>query len=132
MTGGTVLVLGPTGRNFGAGMSGGVAYVLDLRAVAMNAQAVASGELVVGPLEDGDWELVRRLLERHEAETGSPVAAGLLADPQVRERFSRVLPVGWARVRTALAEAEAAGRRLGEGDDFDPSLWEQIMEVARG
>ncbi len=132
MTGGTVLVLGPTGRNFGAGMSGGVAYVLDLRAVAMNTQAVTSGELVVGPLEDGDWELVRGLMERHQAETGSPVAAELLADPQARERFSRVLPVGWARVRTALAEAEAVGRPLGEGDDFDPSLWEQIMEVARG
>jgi glutamate synthase (NADPH/NADH) large chain len=132
MTGGTVLVLGPTGRNFGAGMSGGVAYVLDLRAAAMNTQAVASGELVVGPLEDDDWAHVCELMERHQAETGSPVAAALLADPQVRERFSRVLPVGWSRVRTALAEAEAAGTPLGEGDDFDPSLWEQIMEVARG
>ncbi|WP_166847406.1 glutamate synthase large subunit [Isoptericola sp. BMS4] len=132
MTGGAVLVLGPTGRNFGAGMSGGVAYVLGLRDAAMNTQAVASGELDVGPLEDADWQVVRDLLERHLAETGSPVAAELLEEPDARARFSRVLPAGWARVRAALADAEANGTTLGEGDDFDPSMWEQIMEVARG
>ncbi|GAA1734740.1 glutamate synthase large subunit [Isoptericola hypogeus] len=132
MTGGTVLVLGPTGRNFGAGMSGGVAYVLGLRDVAMNAQAVAGGELQVGPLDDADWATVQGLLRRHLDETGSPVAAELLEEQGVRDRFSRVLPLGWARVRAALAESEAAGVTLGEGDDFDPSLWEQIMEVARG
>ncbi|MFD6178608.1 MULTISPECIES: glutamate synthase large subunit [unclassified Isoptericola] len=132
MTGGTVLVLGPTGRNFGAGMSGGVAYVLNLRDVAMNTQAVSGGELEVGPLDDADWERVRGLLERHLEETGSPVAAELLEEDGSRARFSRVLPAGWARVRAALADAEAAGKTLGEGDDFDPAMWEQIMEVARG
>ncbi|MFE7405856.1 glutamate synthase large subunit [Isoptericola sp. NPDC057559] len=132
MTGGTVLVLGPTGRNFGAGMSGGMAYVLNLRDVAMNTQSVSGGELQVGPLEDEDWDRVRGLLERHLAETGSPVAAELLEDAGSRARFSRVLPAGWARVRAALADAEAAGKTLGEGDDFDPAMWEQIMEVARG
>ncbi|HWV75940.1 MAG TPA: glutamate synthase large subunit [Isoptericola sp.] len=132
MTGGTVLVLGPTGRNFGAGMSGGVAYVLNLRDVAMNIQAVTSGELEVGALDDADWDVVRGLLERHLEETGSPVAAELLEDDGARARFSRVLPAGWARVRAALADAEAAGKTLGEGDDFDPAMWEQIMEVARG
>jgi len=132
MTGGTVLVLGPTGRNFGAGMSGGVAYVLDLRPVAMNVQAVASGELQVGPLGDDDWAQVQELLARHLDATGSPVAAALIEDEGARRRFSRVLPAGWARVRTALAQAEAQGTTLGEGDDFDASLWEHIMEVARG
>jgi glutamate synthase (NADPH/NADH) large chain len=132
MTGGTVLVLGPTGRNFGAGMSGGVAYVLNLRDIAMNTLAVSSGELEVGPLDDADWDRVRGLLERHLEETGSPVAAELLEDDGARARFSRVLPAGWARVRAALADAEAAGKTLGEGDDFDPAMWEQIMEVARG
>ena len=48
---------------------------LNLRDVAMNTQAVASGELQVGPLEDEDWVRVRALLERHREETGSPVAA---------------------------------------------------------
>ncbi|CAM3544947.1 glutamate synthase large subunit [Isoptericola cucumis] len=132
MTGGTVLVLGPTGRNFGAGMSGGVAYVLNLRDAAMNTEAVANGELEVGPLDHDDWDRVRGLLERHHEETGSPVAAELLAEDGARARFSRVLPAGWARVRAALADAEAAGKTLGEGDDFDPEMWEQIMEVARG
>ncbi|WP_418276980.1 glutamate synthase large subunit [Isoptericola jiangsuensis] len=132
MTGGEVLLLGPTGRNFGAGMSGGVAYVLDLRDTAMNGTSVASGELVVGPLQDDDWERVRALLERHRDETGSPVAGALLDDEATRGRFSRILPPAWANVRAALAEADAAGTPLGEGDDFDPSLWERIMEVARG
>jgi glutamate synthase (NADPH/NADH) large chain len=132
MTGGEVLVLGPTGRNFGAGMSGGVAYVLDLRPTAMNGASVGSGELVVGPLADDDWARVRELLERHAAETGSTVAAALLDDDGARARFSRVLPPAWANVRAALAEAEAAGTPLGEGEDFDPTLWERIMEVARG
>ncbi|PFG43097.1 glutamate synthase (NADH) large subunit [Isoptericola jiangsuensis] len=132
MTGGEVLVLGPTGRNFGAGMSGGVAYVLDLRTAAMNSSSVASGELVVGALTDEDWSRVRELLERHAAETGSTVAAALLDDDGARARFSRVLPPAWANVRAALAEAEAAGTPLGEGEDFDPTLWERIMEVARG
>ncbi|MCK0115787.1 glutamate synthase large subunit [Isoptericola sp. S6320L] len=132
MTGGEVVVLGPTGRNFGAGMSGGVAYVLNLRDGAMNSASVASGELVVGPLEDDDWSRVQELLTKHHEETGSPVAAELLADEGTRERFSRILPPAWANVRAALADAESAGTPLGEGDDFDPSLWEHIMEVARG
>ena len=132
MTGGEVVVLGPTGRNFGAGMSGGVAYVLNLRDAAMNSAAVASGELVVGPLEDDDWARVQELLAKHQEETGSPVAAELLADGGTRERFSRVVPPAWANVRTALAEAQSAGTPLGEGADFDPALWEHVMEVARG
>ena len=48
------------------------------------------------------------------------------------ELFTRVLPRGWARVRAALADAESEGRTLGEGKGFDPTLWEHIMEVARG
>jgi glutamate synthase (NADPH/NADH) large chain len=136
MTGGTVLVLGPTGRNFGAGMSGGTAYVLDLRSAAMYASAVASGELGVGPLEDADWELVEGLLRRHAEETGSNIAAELLSDPAARERFTRVLPLGWARVRAVLAQAEAEGHAVagypGPVGDWDETVWEQIMEVARG
>ncbi|PZR52470.1 glutamate synthase large subunit [Xylanimonas oleitrophica] len=135
MTGGTVLVLGPTGRNLGAGMSGGTAYVLDLRTAAMNKEAVASGELGVDPLDDADWEVVEGLLRRHVEETGSNVAQGLLDDPGARERFSRVLPRGWARVRAALAQAEAEGRPVtagGSDGEWDETVWEQIMEVARG
>jgi len=128
MTGGTVLVLGRTGRNFGAGMSGGTAYVLDLQRDLVNVQAVASGELALEPLDDEDWALVERLLRAHGDETGSPVAAQLLEDTDAtRARFTRVLPTEYARVRDALAQAEAEGV-----DPGAPGVWEGILAVARG
>ena len=133
MTGGNVLVLGPTGRNVGAGMSGGIAYFLDLRVSRVNQAALEAGELALEALTDADWETVRGLLERHHAETGSAVAAELLADPAAaRGRFTRMLPPGWARVRLALSEAEAAGADVSGKTQWDPSVWDQIMEVARG
>ncbi len=128
MTGGTVLVLGPTGRNLGAGMSGGTAYVLDLQRALVNTQAVATGELALQPLDDDDVALVTALLRRHLEETGSPVAAQLLEDPEdVPTRFTRLMPTEFARVREALAKAEAEGL-----DPTAPGVWERILEVARG
>ncbi|PFG33296.1 glutamate synthase large subunit [Sanguibacter antarcticus] len=128
MTGGTVLVLGGTGRNFGAGMSGGTAYVLDLRLEALNVAAATTGELLLTPLDDGDAEIVTALVRRHHAETDSPVAAQLLADlPAALARFTRILPAQYARVRAALATAEAQGTDLSS-----PGAWAEILEVARG
>ena len=128
MTGGTVLVLGRTGRNLGAGMSGGTAYVLDLRPALVNTDALAAKELALDALDDEDWELVTGLLRRHAEETGSPVAEELLAEPErTRSRFTRLLPTEYARVRRALAQAEADGL-----DPSAPGVWDQILEVARG
>ncbi|KLN34762.1 glutamate synthase [Cellulosimicrobium funkei] len=128
MTGGTVLVLGPTGRNFGAGMSGGTAYVLDLREGAVNTSALATGELGLSPLEDAEVALVEQLVRRHHEETGSPLAAELLEDfPAAVQRFTRVLPTDFARMRSALEKAESAGL-----DPAAPGVWDQILEVARG
>ncbi|QCB93475.1 glutamate synthase large subunit [Cellulomonas shaoxiangyii] len=128
MTGGTVVVLGRTGRNFGAGMSGGTAYVLDLRPALVNIEAVSTGELSLSPLDDEDAALVERLLRAHAEETGSQVAAQLLEDPAgTRARFTRLLPTEYARVRTALATAEAEGL-----DPAAPGVWDTILEVARG
>ncbi|GIJ00452.1 glutamate synthase (NADH) large subunit [Sediminihabitans luteus] len=128
MTGGTVLVLGRTGRNFGAGMSGGTAYVLDLRDKALNTGAVANGELLVTPLDDADADVVETLLRKHLDETGSPLAAQLLEDPAAtRARLTKVLPAEYARVRAALAQAAT------DGVDLEaPGAWENILEVARG
>ncbi|HNO40712.1 MAG TPA: glutamate synthase-related protein, partial [Marmoricola sp.] len=75
MTGGTVVVLGPTGRNFAAGMSGGVAYVLDLD------QSRVNPELVEFAAVSGkEADELRELIQEHAEETGSGVAADLLAD----------------------------------------------------
>ena len=126
MTGGVVVVLGRTGRNFGAGMSGGTAYVVDLQAELVNTDAVRTGELSLAPLDDEDAAVVGDLLRRYAEETGSPVAAELL-EGDWRSRFTRVLPTEYARVRRALAQAEADGL-----DPAAPGVWDQILEVARG
>jgi glutamate synthase domain-containing protein 3 len=86
MTGGRVVVLGPTGRNFAAGMSGGIAYVLDLDPARCNTQLVALEEL-----EPSDEETVLALLQEHRERTGSSVAARLL-DDWSPTRFVKVMP----------------------------------------
>lgn len=128
MTGGTVLVLGPTGRNFGAGMSGGTAYVLDLDEARLNPQAVRTGDLSPAPLDDADVEVVTDLLRRHVEHTGSTVAQELLDDPaQVRTRLTRLVPREYARV------LELRSLAVDEGLDPDGDVvWSRIMEGTRG
>jgi len=128
MTGGLAVVLGRTGRNFGAGMSGGTAYVLDLRTERVNTDAIATGELTVSALDPEDATIVRSLIERHVEETDSPRGRELLAnwDASV-ERFSRVLPAQYARVRAVLADLESKGQDLSA-----PGAWTDFLEVTRG
>ncbi|MGO9972032.1 MAG: glutamate synthase large subunit [Solirubrobacteraceae bacterium] len=105
MTGGRVVVLGPTGRNFGAGMSGGIAYVYDKdRRFASRCNM----ELVdLEKLGDDDEDEVRRLIAEHAQRTGSLVARNLLAQwgRGARDRFVKVMPRDYQR---ALAERAAA------------------------
>ncbi len=128
MTGGTAMILGPTGRNFGAGMSGGTAYVLDLEPQLLNKTAMDAGELLLLTLDDVDIALVSSLLRRHAEETGSETADLLLADfPRAASRFTKVLPRDYAAVvQTQLAAAE-----LGEDPD-GAALWQKILEVTGG
>jgi glutamate synthase (NADPH/NADH) large chain len=110
MTGGTVVVLGRTGRNFAAGMSGGVAYLLDPDPGRVNLEMVD-----LEPLDASDAALIRRLAERHTAETGSAVAGRLLADwDQALARFVKVMPKDYKRVLDAASRAEQEGRDVNE------------------
>ncbi|GIH54655.1 glutamate synthase [Microbispora rosea subsp. aerata] len=110
MTGGRAVVLGPTGRNFAAGMSGGIAYVLDLRPERVNREMVD-----LEALDDDDAEFLREIVEKHFAETGSTVAKALLADwDAALGRFSKVMPTDYKRVLLARAAAEAEGRDIDE------------------
>src|SRR5690606_3121884 len=128
MTGGTALILGRTGRNLGAGLSGGTAYVLALRPSRVNPDALASGELTLSPLDAEDEVIVRGLLEQHLEHTESPRARELLSDwPAAAQRFTRVLPAQYARVREALAELELNG-----GDLTAPGAWAEFLEVTGG
>ena len=108
MTGGVVVILGETGRNFGAGMSGGVAYVYDpagLLPTRHNPGMVAL-ERVGGGVDE---ELLRTLVERHHTVTGSLVAQDLLHDwPRALAQFWRVAP--HPSVEDATAEEQDVGR----------------------
>jgi glutamate synthase (NADPH) large chain len=107
MTGGRVMVLGPVGRNFAAGMSGGVAYLLDADPDLVNTEMVD-----IERPSDGDAAFIADLLARYSGQTGSAVAAGLLADwPAALTRLRRVMPKDYKRVLAATRKAELAGRR---------------------
>jgi len=123
MTGGRVLVLGTTGRNFAAGMSGGLAYVLDLRRELVNTELVD-----LQPLRPGDVDTVREILQAHHQWTESAVADRLLANwDQDQSRFTVVVPRDYQRVIDVRAQAQA------EGLDLDGTqVWNRIMEASRG
>ncbi|MGW6571340.1 glutamate synthase large subunit [Streptomyces sp. NPDC054945] len=120
MTGGRAVVLGETGRNFAAGMSGGVAYVIDLDPHNVNVGNAGAVEA----LSDTDKQWLHDVVRRHEEETGSTVAAKLLADWSVAvDRFSKIIPTTYKAVLAAKDAAELAG--LSESETT-----EKMMEAA--
>ncbi|MEB0285973.1 MULTISPECIES: glutamate synthase large subunit [Cryobacterium] len=128
MTGGLALILGQTGRNLGAGMSGGTAYVYGLRTEDVNSQALESGELTLLPLGSADREIVSDLLEQHRDQTDSVLAAALLSDLETTmSTFVKVLPRDYAAVLATRQNAVAEG--------LDPDgdvVWNRILEVTNG
>lgn len=103
MTGGRVVILGETGRNFGAGMSGGIAYVRDANGTLPSRCNADTFELEVVSQPDDVAEL-RRLIENHGRHTGSTVAAEILADFDTQlGYFRKVMPKDYKRVLLELA-----------------------------
>ena len=106
MTAGAVVILGPIGRNLGAGMSGGEAYVFDPEGgleAELNPQLVAAFEPTAGQLES-----LRRIVARHLEATGSPIAARILDDwSDSSGHFRRVAPVAEVARLEALFEGTA-------------------------
>ncbi|MCD6076167.1 MAG: gltB, partial [Ramlibacter sp.] len=133
MTGGTVVVLGKTGRNFAAGMSGGVAYVYDedgkfasrcntsmvsLERVASTAdqQAVASRTLM--HRDQPDEALLKKLLEDHNRWTGSRRARELLDDwANARNKFVKVFPNEYKRALAEMYEREVELASVGNNQE---------------
>jgi glutamate synthase (NADPH/NADH) large chain len=121
MTGGRAVVLGPTGRNFAAGMSGGIAYVLDL-----DPDRVNTGMVGVESLDADDIQWLHDAVRRHQEETGSTVAERLLADwGTTLTRFGKVMPRDYKAVLAAKNAAEQAG--LSESETTA-----KMMEAANG
>ncbi|MER7460436.1 glutamate synthase large subunit [Micromonospora sp. NPDC126480] len=105
MTGGTVVVLGPTGRNFAAGMSGGTAFLWRLDRRLVNTELVD-----LAPLREEERATLHELVQRHFAETDSAVAEDLLKRwPEAVEEFTAVVPRDYRRVLEIMRAAEAAG-----------------------
>jgi len=111
MTGGRVVVLGRTGRNFAAGMSGGIAYVFDLDGDFR--RRCNLGMVDIERLDQPDEiGFVRDLIRRHIELTGSTYAAGILRDwAGVQPRFVKIMPRDYKRVLMAEARARAEGRQ---------------------
>jgi glutamate synthase (NADPH/NADH) large chain len=121
MTGGRAVILGPTGRNFAAGMSGGLAYVWDpdkTLYLRMNHEMVD-----IDPMDDEDVEWLRSVVTRHMEETGSPVAERILTKWwRNLDRFTKIFPKDYKRVLEAIRDATE------RGVDVD----EAVMAAARG
>jgi glutamate synthase (ferredoxin) len=129
MTGGRVIVLGRTGRNFAAGMSGGVAYVLD---EAGDFPARCNQEMVgLEELEDADEiEEIWKLIQRHRAYTQSEHAAKVLANwRKLVPRFVKVMPKDYQRVLQVMQKVKAQGL---SGDEAIMAAFEEnVHDVAR-
>ncbi len=124
MTGGRVVVLGPTGRNFGAGMSGGIAYVYDRTS---DFDRKVNYEMVeIEQLDESDRDFLRTVIEAHLVYTDSAVAGRILDAWSVEvSRFRKVMPVDYRRVLSVMAQAESDG--LDESETVN-----RVMEAARG
>ncbi|MGO2619695.1 glutamate synthase large subunit [Glutamicibacter ardleyensis] len=128
MTGGQVLILGQTGRNFGAGFSGGTAWVLDFDPAKLNPLAAEQGDVLIGAISDAEADIIFALLTEHIALTASPLAQRLVLDwEHTRTRLCSIIPRDFAAVQQVRAQAEASG----ENPD-SPQVWSKILEVTRG
>jgi glutamate synthase (NADPH/NADH) large chain len=109
-------------------MSGGTAYIYELRHDLVNRDALATGELELLPLGRADREIVRDLLERHISETDSSLAAKMLQNfDEAVTKFVKVLPRDYAAV------LEARQNAVDEGLDPDGDVvWGRILEVTGG
>ena len=109
MTGGRVAILGPTGKNFAAGMSGGIAYVLDENHelyLHLNKQMVDMDAVS----ERHDAEELRALIEGHVRETGSPLGRRILGDfEQYLPKFKKIIPRDYKRMIAAIGQMEEKG-----------------------
>jgi glutamate synthase (NADPH/NADH) large chain len=122
MTGGRVVILGGTGRNLGAGMSGGVAFVYDPEGTLASRVSPDQAE-AIEQLSGDDFTWLRDIITTHRDETGSAVAERILSDwSQQVNHFVKVMPREYKKVLLAISEAEKSGK------DVD----EAIMEAARG
>jgi len=119
MTGGIAVILGPTGRNFAAGMSGGIAYVLD--EVGTFPRLVNKEMVALETLTDDDEAEVLRLVRRHVEYTGSPLGRRVLDGwSELKAKFVKVMPTDYKKALEAMQKEKQAAKSAAQ------------LEVARG
>jgi glutamate synthase (NADPH/NADH) large chain len=124
MTGGKVVVLGATGRNFAAGMSGGIAYVFDTDGLFESRVNVEMVDVVEPNTQDASW--LRETIEQHTQLTGSPLGAGMLENwATANKKFRKVLPRDYARVIAIMDQAKVDGLS-------DEETSRRVMEPVNG
>lgn len=128
MTGGRAVILGTVGRNLGAGMSGGYAYVYKLREPSVNQDALRTDELrLLAPSTEQAHEL-RELIAEHHRATGSREAERILDNfKNELANFTVVMPSDYASVSLILETASSEGL-----DPDGPEVWERILEATNG
>ena len=128
MTGGRAVILGRTGRNLGAGMSGGYAFVYKLRPELVNPEAIKADDLRILKLDAALSEELKQLVSNHARETGSLLAKRILENfEQESELFSVVMPTDFASV----SEIRGAASMQGLDPDGDV-VWKRILEATNG
>ena len=109
MTGGVAVILGETGRNFAAGMSGGVVYVLD-RGHTLYTRLNKAGLIMTAMTPGNEAQALRELIEAHAAETGSEKAKEILNHfDEYIPAFKKIIPKDYARMVESIAALESAG-----------------------
>jgi glutamate synthase (NADPH/NADH) large chain len=128
MTGGRAVILGGVGRNLGAGMSGGYAYVYRLKSFNVNQDALKADDLQLLKVSEDQALELRSLIESHFVATGSRIASKILGDFDSEiDNFTVVMPTDFANVSQILSSA----RDIGEDVD-GPEVWERILEATNG
>jgi len=128
MTGGRAVILGRTGRNLGAGMSGGYAFVYKLSKGKVNPEALKADDLRLLPLDDALASELVSLLTAHSEQTGSLLASRLLAEFETeRANFTVVMPTDYASVSQIRDAANAQGI-----DPDGDAVWQEILEATIG
>jgi glutamate synthase (NADPH/NADH) large chain len=122
MTGGKSVILGKTGRNFGAGMSGGIAYVLDIDGTfpSLCNKGMIQLERVTDKTEQ---EELKAMIQKHKDKTGSTVAEYILSDwEETIGKFVKVIPTDYKRMLTYIEEARKTGKYEKESDVIDAAF----------
>lgn len=128
MTGGRAVILGRTGMNLAAGMSGGIAYVYKLNEAKVNREALENGEIQLQKVDQAHSDDLKQLVTDHYKETGSAVAELILNNFDTElSSFTRVIPRDYAKVM----EIQASAHELGLPSN-GPEVWTQILEVVNG